>query len=268
MTLDQLRSLPGGADLERDWAAGQAQAAGRAAGDGQPGWAASRAAALAYACDAQIAPMVTDCLDPAALAQAVHVFLAAAHRGPGCYIRGCTCQDAAASGIPGACEHPAAGPEDRARKALPPMTLDRLTSTLLRYAAQMLSGPGGLASFLRTGLAGPLAAGVSLPLDLGAPTATIPPHLRRALIERDRHCAFPGCTQPPAACHGHHLIPRSRGGATALHNLALLCSFHHLIAVHRWGWTLQLNADGTTTATSPDRTRVLHSHGPPQVTAA
>ena len=34
------------------------------------------------------------------------------------------------------------------------------------------------------------------------------------------------CTQPPAACHAHHLIPRSEGGATALANLALLCAFH------------------------------------------
>jgi hypothetical protein len=63
----------------------------------------------------------------------------------------------------------------------------------------------------------------------------------------------------------HHLIPRSDGGATALGNLGLLCSFHHLIAVHRWGWTLALNGDGTTTATSPDGKRVLHSHGPPTV---
>jgi hypothetical protein len=61
----------------------------------------------------------------------------------------------------------------------------------------------------------------------------------------------------------HHLIPRSQGGPTRLDNLTLLCSFHHLIAVHRWGWTLQLHADGTTTATSPDGNRTLHSHGPP-----
>ena len=36
-----------------------------------------------------------------------------------------------------------------------------------------------------------------------------------------------------------------------------------LIAIHRWGWTLTLNPDTTTTATSPDGTRTLHSHGPP-----
>ena len=31
----------------------------------------------------------------------------------------------------------------------------------------------------------------------------------------------------------------------------------------RWGWTLVLNADGTTTAWNKDGTTVLHSHGPP-----
>jgi lactoylglutathione lyase len=43
----------------------------------------------------------------------------------------------------------------------------------------------------------------------------------------------------------------------------LLCAFHHLIAVHQWGWTLTLHPDGTLTARSPDRKRTLHSHGPP-----
>jgi hypothetical protein len=43
----------------------------------------------------------------------------------------------------------------------------------------------------------------------------------------------------------------------------LLCSFHHQVVIHRWGWTLTLNPDGTTTAWNPDRTKVLHSHGPP-----
>jgi len=43
----------------------------------------------------------------------------------------------------------------------------------------------------------------------------------------------------------------------------LLCTYHHQIVIHRWGWALVLNPDGTTTAWNPDRTKVLHSHGPP-----
>ena len=43
----------------------------------------------------------------------------------------------------------------------------------------------------------------------------------------------------------------------------LLCTFHHQVVIHRWGWTLVLNPDGTTTAWNKDKTKVLHSHGPP-----
>ena len=57
---------------------------------------------------------------------------------------------------------------------------------------------------------------------------------------------------------------------TALANLTAewLAARPHLIAIHRWGWTITLHADGTTTATSPDGQRTLHSHGPPTTAAA
>ena len=122
-----------------------------------------------------------------------------------------------------------------------------------------MSGPGGLAAALRTGLAGtelslatPLTS-ISLPLDIGAGSEAIPVHLRRAVTLRHPHCAFPGCHQPASVCDVHHLVPRSAGGATALPNLVPLCRFHHLIAIHHWGWTLRLNPDGTTTADQPRR---------------
>jgi hypothetical protein len=134
---------------------------------------------------------------------------------------------------------------------------------LIAHAADLMSGPAGLAAYLRTGLLGGPAASVSLPLDTGAATETIPAHLRRLVIARDRHCRFPGCTQPPAGCQPHHILPRSKGGRTSMTNMLLLCTFHHLIAVHRWGWGIVLLPDGTVTATSPDGTRTLHSHGPP-----
>ncbi len=138
-----------------------------------------------------------------------------------------------------------------------------LRELLLAHAVALLSGPGALASVLRTGTLPRPAASVSLPLDIGTATDTIPAHLRRAVIARDRHCRAPGCYRPPAACEVHHIIPRSRGGPTRLTSLILLCRFHHLIYVHEWGWTITLNPDGTTTATSPDHTRQYHSHAPP-----
>jgi hypothetical protein len=87
------------------------------------------------------------------------------------------------------------------------------------------------------------------------------------VILRDQHCAAPGCTEPPAGSQVHHIKPRSKGGHTKLTNLILLCSFHHLILVHTWGWTITLNPDGTTTMTSPDRKRTYHSHSPPTAAA-
>jgi hypothetical protein len=211
-------------------AARDAQAA-RAAAEGQPGWLSGRAA-QAYACDAAIIPVVTGQVDQAALAELAGQLRATTRAG---------------------------GPQEPAS----PAALARLHQTLLRHAAGLLSGPGGLASFLRTRLTGDQFPSVSLPLDTGTPTSLISGALRRAVITRDRHCAFPGCGHPPAACQVHHLRPRAHGGETALSNLVLLCSFHHLTAVHQWDWTLTLHADGTITAVSPDRSRTLHSHGPP-----
>ena len=72
---------------------------------------------------------------------------------------------------------------------------------------------------------------------------TVPASTRRALESRDRHCVFPGCTRPSHWCDGHHLVWWTRGGATALPNLALLCRHHHRM-VHEEGWTLE-RKDGT-----------------------
>jgi hypothetical protein len=105
---------------------------------------------------------------------------------------------------------------------LSPETRARLRRALLGLAADALSGPGGLAAHLRARLGGPLSA-VSLPLDVGPATETIPAHLRRAVTTRHPHCAFPGCTQPASVCDIHHIIPRSRGGPTALTNLLTMC---------------------------------------------
>jgi hypothetical protein len=249
MTLDQLRSMPGAAEAEQAWAAG------RAAEDGEPGWAQSRTAAEAYACDAVIAPIVTGRLDPAVLAAMTAEYLAGRTGGQACPAGVCC-----PHGAPAAPVAPiGAGRPGRAGGRL-------LPDTLLRHATDLLSGPGGLAAYLRTRLLGDEFPAVSLPLDTGTPTKVIPPHLRRAVTARDRHCGFPGCRRPPSACQIHHLVARARGGSTSLPNLKLLCSFHHLIAVHRWGWTLTGHADGTTTATSPDGTKIYRSHGPPTAT--
>jgi hypothetical protein len=159
--------------------------------------------------------------------------------------------------------HTSTGPVTEADQVRWQLARDAVRQFLVKAAADLMSGPGGLAAYLRTGIPGELTASVSLPLDVGSTVEIVPAYLRRALVKRDRHCRFPGCDQPAAACHPHHIVPRSEGGPTSLSNLLLLCSFHHLIAVHRWGWGIVLMPDGAVTVTSPDKTQVLHSHGPP-----
>ena len=206
-------------------------------------------------CDAAVAPIVTGRVDHDLL-DALAARLA--RGGQGLWAE----TDPARTRPPGHGRCP--GPHGPGRPAGAGGDLDRAAARrlILDHAVALLSGPSGLASWLRTGTLPPPAAAVSLPLDVGAVTDIIPPHLRRAITTRDRRCAFPGCDQPPAACQVHHIIPRARHGTTSLANCLLLCSFHHLIAVHRWDWTITLNPDGTTTATSPHG-RVLHSHSPP-----
>ena len=140
---------------------------------------------------------------------------------------------------------------------------EAVQQAVIGKAVDLLSGPGGLASLLRTRQLGARLAGPSLPLDIGY-SKTIPPGIRNAVILRDRRCRWAGgCHQPAAACQVHHVKHKANGGHTSLKDCVLLCSYHHLIVIHRWGWTLVLNPDGTTTAWNPDRTKVLHSHGPP-----
>jgi hypothetical protein len=143
-----------------------------------------------------------------------------------------------------------------------PATYLRLRETMLRWAIDALSGPGGLASYLRTGLIdGPLNT-PSIVLDVGTDGRTVPAPLERAIRRRDTQYRFPGCDQPAELSQIHHITPVSQGGPAQLWNLLCLCSFHHLIAVHTWGWTLRLHPDGTVTATGPDG-RVLHENDPP-----
>ena len=229
--------------------------------------------ALEDACDRLIRAGMIPGRDGQAPQVQVHVDLATLRDLPGgsAAEASWTSAKSAAAGVPGAVR--LTGPDAEAAScgaAIVPVitghldwtaldTLTGLRTDLLRAAIDVLSGPGGLASHLRGSLLGRPFTGLSQPLDIGRATRVIPPHLHRALTIRDGHCQFPGCDQPPPVCEAHHLTPWARGGRTSLDNLALLCRFHHLIAVHHWGWTLTRSRDGTTTAHHPDG-RSLPSH--------
>lgn len=97
-------------------------------------------------------------------------------------------------------------------------------------------------------------------LNIGRRARSIPPAIRRALMLRDRGCAFPGCTHA-AFLHGHHIKHWLHGGETSLGNLVMLCTFHHHL-VHEGGWTVTAEADGAFAFYSPAG-RIL-AHDPPR----
>lgn len=82
-------------------------------------------------------------------------------------------------------------------------------------------------------------------------TQTIPPALRRAVIQRDEHrCRVPGCRNATFV-DLHHIRWRSEGGRHQADNLITLCSAHHR-AVHRG----RPRIEGTASAL-----RVAHADG-------
>ena len=102
-------------------------------------------------------------------------------------------------------------------------TLAELEQQILAKVLQVVSGPGGAASFLRRQLLGKGLNGPSLPLDVGQ-TDDIPIHLRRLVALRDQTCQFAGgCDQPAAGCEAHHVVHRAEGGRTSLTNLKDYC---------------------------------------------
>jgi hypothetical protein len=229
ISLAELIAMDGGSVLAEKWLAAQddkVRAATLTAMAGETGWLSGQEA-VASACAAHITPVVTGAPDWDAISQMADVFLDA-------------------HGI------------DHSLTREARLALER---TLLRLAIQALSGPDGLAGFLRANLLGRPFGAASLPLDLGD-TDHIPEYLRRAVILRDRKCQWPGgCDRPASQCEPHHLRPRHHGGETSLGNLSLFCLAHHHHFIHRLGWKVTRHPDGTLTATSPQG-KALHSHGP------
>jgi Domain of unknown function (DUF222) len=276
ISLAELRALDDGSVLQNQWIGEMAirwiahrAAASRTGSDGAA-WLEGKAA-RAVSCDATLIPVVTGQIDPGALDELVSLCLQYAGHGPQC-----------------GADHHASPPQNREDGDLQdrdprsedvadgdgatcppgvrpptPQALEMLRHAIIGKAVDLVSGPGGLASFLRTRLLDARLAGPSLPLDVGH-SAEIPAAIRRAVILRDQHCRWAGgCDQPAAACEVHHVTHLADGGKTSVDGCALYCFFHHHIAIHQWGWKVALHPDGTTTARSPDGTKVFRSHGPP-----
>ena len=167
MSLADLLRLEGSSALQEQWTA-QVRAA----------WAAHRAAASetgandgvwldgdaaeGIACDAAMAPIVTGDVNVDALEDLVRL-----------------------------CVELDARQRDGARDA----AWAALEQAVIGKAVDLLSGPGGLASFLRRRQLGARLGGPSLPLDIGY-AETVPAGIRNAVMLRDRHCQWAGRLRP------------------------------------------------------------------------
>jgi hypothetical protein len=235
ISLADLLRLEGSSALQQEWTAQvRARWAGHRAaaseGGGDAGAWLDGDAAEAIACDAAMAPIVTGDVNVDALEDLVRL---------------CVELDA------------------RRRDGTRDAAWAAIEQAVIGKAVDLLSGPGGLASFLRRRQLGARLAGPSLPLDIGY-SESIPAGIRNAVTLRDKHCQWAGrCDQPAGACQVHHTKHKANGGPTSVKDCVLLCWFHHQVVIHRWGWTLVLNPDGTTSAWNKDKTKMLHSHGPP-----
>ena len=157
-------------DCRARWAAHRA---GASVGPADGGAWLTGDTARAMACDAMIVPVVTGDLDPGALEDLVHYCVQYDHARRQVAQDGQEVQPGAAA---------AAGRLGE---------LGELEQQILGRVIQVVSGPGGLASFLRRNLLGKPLAGPSLPLEVGQ-TDDIPVHLRRLVALRDQGCQFPG----------------------------------------------------------------------------
>jgi Domain of unknown function (DUF222) len=250
ISLADLMQLEGSAELVREWMtrlaarwAGERAAAAEAGG--HQGLWLDGDAARGIACGAPVTPVVVGNVNPAAF---------------GDLIRLCAQLDRLLHGRGE--DQPEEEDDSADAPAISARSQEALEQAVIGKAVELLSGPGGLASFLRRRL-GIRAGGPSLPLDIGY-SQTIPASIRNAVRLRDRHCQWAGgCGQPASACQVHHTKHKADGGQTSLTGCVLLCHYHHQVMIHRRGWTLVVNPDGTTTAWNKDKTKVLHSHGPP-----
>jgi hypothetical protein len=107
-----------------------------------------------------------------------------------------------------------------------------------------------------------LAERAGRPVGVSEPSKVIPNHLRRLVLDRDRHCRFPGCGRR-RHLELHHVVHRADLGSTTLTNLAALCPLHHRL-VHRRMLRLTGNADVPGSLTFRDTTgQAIREHRPP-----
>src|SRR3984957_4991656 len=211
--LRDLLDMDGASIVEDTWLRARA---------GEHGYLAGKDAE-AVACDAMIVPVVPGSpnwdLITEMIALITDAYAHAAQAAP---------QAPGPDGQPGS-----PGPHLPGPQPLPPEAWEALQYALARRALRFVSGPGALASALRRSLLDKPLNPKSATLDVGYPD-TIPDAIRKAVIARDKGCAWPGgCNRRPAHCDVHHVKHKRHGGKTSTTDCVLLCQYHHDICVHR-----------------------------------
>lgn len=164
-----------------------------------------------------------------------------AHRGADALVGLCRAATHGGAGIP------EASPEtiatlDAARRRTKPRTRPWTPKIVIHMGSEAQPSVAGIPLALET---------VQTLLDEGArvrevhdadplapPTGdAIPAALREYLRARDPVCRVPGCTRK-VGLDAHHLQPRSWGGPTDKHSVAMICPYHHPIAVPHGPWVL------------------------------
>ena len=95
-------------------------------------------------------------------------------------------------------------------------------------------------------------------LNVGRRSRTVPAHIRRALMERDGVCRYPGCHESRYV-DAHHIKHWADGGETSLDNLVTLCRFHHR-QLHRGCYDVRM--EGVSAETSGSAPRPTFSRKP------
>ena len=215
----QLRQRPGAPEAEEVWLRGTA---------GEPGYLTGKDAEAA-ACDALAVPVVTGHADMRVVDKIIALALAAAGITLDGTDPGDDDDDEASGpddnsdghrswGTAGGGPRAASRARLRARERFTPDAAQALRYAIARLAIDFVSGPAGLAGWLRTTLLAPPYSTPSLPLDIGY-SDSIPASIRRAVQLRDRGCAWPRCGRPAAWCDVHHLQHKADGGKTAVTQL-------------------------------------------------
>ncbi len=136
--------------------------------------------------------------------------------------------------------------------------LDLASSTAGEAGAELAFGPrlgpDALSEVVCSGSVRIIGLSNGLPVATTSKTHTIPPAVRDFVLWRDGGCRTRGCgsryrLQP------HHISLRSAGGSHHPDNLITLCWFHHHVVIHRRGYTVTHQADGSIQLVPPSQAR-------------